>query len=136
MDLAESVNRMLGAGEIFGEIFYAEFFRRCPEAEAAFRNADMKRQALVVTMTLTTVQQFHEGGYPAVEAYLKHLGVVHERQQVPMDTYPHWRAAMLHTLARLHGADWHRGIAAEWGEALDGALRAMLHGIEERKQRK
>lgn len=133
MKLSESVAKVLATGELFGELFYSEFFRRCPEAEPHFRNADMKRQALVVTMTLTTVQQYHDGGYPAVEAYLKHLGVLHERLHVPMETYPHWRAAMLKTLARMHGDEWHREIASEWGLALDGALRVMLHGIEERK---
>lgn len=132
MQLSESVHQILAAGEVFGELFYAEFFRRCPEAKSSFGDADMQRQALVVTMTLTTVQQYHDGGYPAVEAYLKHLGVVHDRKNVPMETYPHWRAAMLHTLARMHGNQWNREIASEWGLALDGALRVMLHGVEER----
>ena len=90
------------------------------------------RRLRLLQMTLTTVQQYHDGGYPALETYLKHLGVVHERKNVPMETYPHWRAAMLHTLAKLHGPDWNRQLSAEWGLALDGALRVMLHGIEER----
>jgi len=130
--LSESVKQVLAASDVFGELFYEEFFRRCPEAKPYFGDADMERQALVVTMTLTTVQQYHEGGYPAIESYLKHLGVVHDRKEVPMTTYPHWRAAMLHTLAKLHGPEWNRHLSAEWGEALDGALRAMLHGVEER----
>jgi hemoglobin-like flavoprotein len=132
VNLSESVNQVLAASDVCGELFYEEFFRRCPEAKPLFGDADMERQALIVTMTLTTVQQFYEGGYPAIEAYLKHLGVVHERKKVPMDVYPHWRAAMLHTLARLHGTEWDRELNAQWGAALDGSFRAMLHGIEER----
>lgn len=132
MTLTESAEQILAAKEVFGELFYEEFFRRCPEARPFFGDADMKRQALVVTMTLTTVAQNHDGGYPAVESYLKHLGVMHQRKGVPMETYPHWRAAMLHTLAKMHGGDWNRSISAEWGQALDEALRVMLHGIEER----
>ena len=132
MNLSESVKQVLAASDVFGELFYEEFFRRCPEAKPYFGDADMERQALVVTMTLTTVQQYHEGGYPAIQAYLKHLGVQHDRKQVPMETYPHWRAAMLRTLAKLHGPEWNRKLSAEWGEALDGALRVMLHGVEER----
>ncbi len=132
MTLSESVNQILGAREAFGELFYGEFFRRCPEVEPHFVNVDMKRQKLMVTMTLTTIQQHHEGEYPAVESYLKHLGVLHARAGVPMETYPHWRAAMLHTLAKMIGPDWNRTLSAEWGLALDGALRVMLHGIEER----
>ena len=102
MDLSDSVKQVLAASDVFGELFYEEFFKRCPEAKAAFGDADMERQAHIITMTLTTVQQYHDGGYPAIEAYLKHLGIVHDRKDVPMETYPHWRAAMLHTLARLH----------------------------------
>ena len=132
MDLSDSVKQVLAASDVFGELFYEEFFKRCPEAKAAFGDADMERQAHIITMTLTTVQQYHDGGYPAIEAYLKHLGIVHDRKDVPMETYPHWRAAMLHTLARLHGPEWNRHLASEWGVALDGALRVMLHGVEER----
>lgn len=132
MNLSESVKQVLAASDVFGELFYEEFFRRCPEAEPLFGDADMERQALVVTMTLTTVQQYHDGGYPAIEAYLKHLGVFHERKNVPMDTFTHWRGAMLHTLRRLHGPEWTPELRAEWGEAFDGAFRAMLHGIEAR----
>jgi hypothetical protein len=36
------------------------------------------------------------------------------------------------TLARMHGSDWNRTLSAEWGLALDGALRVMLHGMEDR----
>jgi hemoglobin-like flavoprotein len=136
VNLSESVHQVLNASDVFGDLFYEEFFRRCPEARPYFAHADMKRQALIVTMTLTTVQQYHDGGYPAVENYLKHLGVLHERKSVPMDTYPHWRAAMLHTLARMHGPEWTRKLNAEWSAALDGALRVMLHGIEERGKAK
>ena len=132
MNLEQSVQQVLNASDVFGELFYEEFFRRCPEARPFFKNADMERQALVVTMTLTTVQQYHDGKFPAIEQYLKHLGVVHQRLRVPMDTYPHWRAAMLHTLAKLHGPEWNRQLSAEWGLALDEALRVMLHGVEER----
>jgi hemoglobin-like flavoprotein len=133
VNLSESVKQILGASEVFGELFYEEFFRRCPEAKPLFGDADMQRQVLVVTMTLTTVQQYHDGGYPAVESYLKHLGLLHERKSVPMDkTYPHWRAAMLHTLARMHGEQWNRKLSSEWGLALDGSLRVMLHAVEDR----
>lgn len=132
MNLDQSIKQVLNASDVFGELFYEEFFRRCPEAKPFFGDADMERQSLLITMTLTTVQQYHDGQYPALESYLKHLGVVHERKNVPMETYPHWRAAMLHTLAKLHGPDWNRKLSAEWGLALDGALRVMLHGIEER----
>lgn len=130
MNLADSVEQVLRAQDVFGELFYAEFFRRCPRAEAYFENRDMKRQALVMTMTLQSVQQFHQGGFPAVDHYVEHLGSVHKRRSIPMDLYPEFRAAMLHTLARLLGEDWSDSLRNEWEIALDKTMRRMLEGYE------
>jgi hemoglobin-like flavoprotein len=136
MELAESVKQILAASEVFGELFYEEFFRRCPEAKPLFGDVDMQRQALVVTMTLTTVQQFHDGDYPAVGVYLKHLGGLHDRKAVPVEMYPPWRSAMLKTLSRMHGADWSSELGFEWAAALDRAWSVMIHGQEERRKAK
>ena len=132
MELSESVQRVLGAREIFGELFYEEFFRRCPEARPLFDGHDMKRQALVMTMTLQSVQQFHDGGYPAVERYVEHLGAVHRRRGIPLEMYPHFRAAMLEVLGRLLADEWDATLRTEWELALDGTIRTMLEGYEKR----
>jgi hemoglobin-like flavoprotein len=130
MELAESVERVLRAPDVFGEFFYEEFFRRCPAAEPFFDGHDMKRQALVVTMTLQTIQQFHDGGYPAVDRYVEHLGVVHRRLQIPMEMYPHFRAAMLKVLARLLSDVWSSELRRSWEVALDKSVAAMIKGSE------
>jgi hemoglobin-like flavoprotein len=130
VQLSESVDRILRHQNVFGELFYAEFFRRCPEARDLFENHDMKRQALVMTMTLQSVQQFHDGGYPAVDRYVEHLGGVHRRRAIPMTMYPHFRAAMLHTLAKLLADVWSTELRTEWELALDKTVRRMLEGYE------
>ena len=93
----------------------------------------MKRQALIITMTLQSVQQFHDGGYPAVELYIEHLGGMHRRRDIPLTMYPHWRSAMMHTLARLLGDHWTKELRDEWGLALDKTVRVMIEGYEHRK---
>jgi hemoglobin-like flavoprotein len=130
MDLGVSVRQVLSAKDVFGEVFYEEFFRRCPEAKPHFGGTDMGRQALHVTMVLTVIQQYHNGGYPAVEKYLQHLGGQHRRRGIPMDLYPHFRSAMLSTLARFLGDDWDRELKSQWSLALDKTVRVMLHGYE------
>ena len=130
MNLAESVEHVLRAKEVFGELFYEEFFRRCPEARDYFEGRDMKRQALVMTMTLQSVQQYHAGGFPAIDHYLAHLGGVHRRRAIPMEMYPPFRKAMLTVLARLLGEDWTHDLRVEWEIALDKTVRRMLEGYE------
>ena len=144
MELAESVQRVLRAADVFGELFYEEFFRRCPEAKPYFEGHDMKRQALIMTMTLQSVQQYADGGYPAVDHYIEHLGAVqvhqpaadldrlavHRRRNIPMKMYPQFRAAMLHVLGRLLSDVWDRDLRQQWETALDKSVRAMLKGYE------
>ena len=128
MELAESVQRVLRAADVFGELFYEEFFRRCPEAKPYFEGHDMKRQALIMTMTLQSVQQYADGGYPAVDHYIEHLGAVHRRRNIPMNMYPQFRAAMLHVLGKLLSDVWDRDLRQQWETALDKSVRAMLKG--------
>lgn len=130
MELAESVERVLRAREVFGELFYQEFFRRCPEAEPLFDGMDMERQALVMTMTLQTVAQYAEGKYPSVDRYVSHLGAVHRHRNIPMEMYPHFRAAMLTVLGRLLSDVWSKELRSAWEIALDKSVRAMIKGGE------
>lgn len=130
MELAESVERILRTADVFGELFYEEFFRRCPEAEAYFEDHDMQRQALIMTMTLQSVQQYAAGGYPAVDRYIEHLGAVHRRRNIPMHMYTQWRSAMLHVLGRLLSDVWTQDLRQQWETALDKTARAMLKGYE------
>ena len=41
MNLDQSIKQVLNASDVFGELFYEEFFRRCPEAKPFFGDADM-----------------------------------------------------------------------------------------------
>jgi len=128
VDIGESVGLVLASREVFGKVFYAEFFRLCPAARAHFADVDMERQALALTMALTLIEQHHRHAYPAIESYLETLGHSHDHRGIPAGLYAPWSEAMLAALAAFHGAAWDEALAAQWREALAGAARVMLAG--------
>ena len=130
MDIGASVGLVLASGDTFGKLFYAEFFRRSPAAQAHFAGIDMQHQALVLTMALPLIEQFHRHAYPAIEDYLGILGHRHGHRGIPAELYPVWSEAMLASLERFHGATWDAELAAQWREALAGASRLMLEGYD------
>jgi hemoglobin-like flavoprotein len=131
VDIHQSLKSILASEQLFGERFYSTFFKRCPEAETHFDGIDMRRQALVLTMALTLIEQHFTHGYPAVEQYLQHLGSRHKERLVPPNTYPKWRDSMLAALADFHGEEWNDELARQWHEAIEGVSRAMLGGYDE-----
>ena len=128
MDIGESVSLVLASSDVFGDVFYAEFFRRSPEAKAHFAGVDMQRQALALTMALPLIEQLHRHAYPAIQNYLHILGHNHGHRGIPPELYPAWAEAMLAALARFHGAAWDEPLAGQWREALAEASRVMLDG--------
>lgn len=133
MDIGNSVSLVLASQDIFGKAFYAEFFRRSPEATAHFAGLDMERQALSLTMALPLIEQLHRHAYPAIENYLGILGHRHGHRGIPPELYPVWSEAMLASLAQFHGEAWDAGLAEQWREALAGASRVMLAGYGRHK---
>jgi hemoglobin-like flavoprotein len=128
MDIGESVSLVLASRDSFGNAFYAEFFRRSPEAKAYFARLDMERQAFSLTMALPLIEQLHRHGYPAIQNYLRILGHRHGHRGIPPELYPAWSEAMVASLARFHGEAWDAGLAEQWREALAEASRVMLDG--------
>lgn len=128
MDIGESVNLVLASGDGFGKLFYAEFFRRSPAAQAHFAGVDMEGQALALTMALTLIEQLQRHAFPAIGDYLEILGHRHFHRGIPVDLYPVWGEAMLTALARFHGEGWDVDLARQWREALAEAARIMLEG--------
>ncbi len=128
MDIGESVSLVLASQDSFGNAFYAEFFRRSPEARAHFVGLDMERQALSLTMALPLIEQLHRHAYPAIENYLGILGHRHGHRGIPPELYPVWGEAMLASLERFLGEAWDAGLAGQWREAIAGASRVMLEG--------
>jgi hemoglobin-like flavoprotein len=128
VDIGESVSLVLASQDVFGDLFYAEFFRRSPGAKSHFAGIDMERQALALTMALPLIEQFHRHAYPAIENYLSILGHRHGHRGIPPELYPIWSAAMLAALEQFHGETWDAGLAEQWREALGEAARIMLEG--------
>ena len=132
MNVHDSMERIMQSQDGFGEAFYEVFFRRCPEAQPYFKDSDMKRQALVLTMAVSLIEQYDSRGYPATGKYLQHLGAQHHGRSIPRELYPVWRDAMLETLGRFIGDDWTEELSAQWSEAIDRCSRVMFQGYERR----
>jgi hemoglobin-like flavoprotein len=132
MEIRESLQKVLEARDLFGTIFYQEFFSRYPEVKKYFVGVDMDRQALVLTMALTVIEHHQNGSYGAVQHYLQHLGTAHHRRGSPLDLYPKWIETMLHTLERFLGEDWDLALSEEWRHALEKTFQAMQPGYQRR----
>jgi len=130
MDIRESMDRVLASDALLGEIFYEEFFRKAPEAVAHFKDVDMRRQALVLTMALPVIAHHQTSSSPAIGHYLRLLGTRHKEWRIPTDLYPAWSEAMLAALQRVLGNAWNEELAVEWRAALQKASATLLSGYE------
>ena len=132
MEIGASLARVLESREIFGALFYEEFFRRFPEAVPHFAGVDMERQSLVITMALSVIERYHDTEFGAIDHYLQHLGSAHHRRAIPAELYPKWIDAMLAALERFLGEDWSAALRTEWRAALEKTAHTMLKGYERR----
>ena len=129
MEIHESIQKILGHQEIVADLFYQTFLGRHPEIRPYFEGVDMKRQAVLLTMTLMLIEHHFLHGYPATEKYLKLLGRQHhERRKIPAEAFVPFRVCMLDTLSQFHGAEWSDDLAAQWHQAIDRAAQTMLEG--------
>jgi hemoglobin-like flavoprotein len=131
VDIQQSLRRILESEDIFGKLFYDTFFARYPEAAKYFANTDMERQALVLTMALTLIVQYHLSAFSSVGQYLKHLGTRHHALNVPPEIYPKWRDAMIAALERFHDTEWSDELADEWQRAIEASTKPMLRGYDD-----
>ena len=128
MDIQQSLARILKRKEPLADLFYLLFLDEYPEVRQFFLRVNMKRQAILLTMALQASVEYYAHSFPAIAAYLKILGEKHQEWGIPREHYPKWRAAMMSTLGRFHGADWTPELAAQWESALDLASQKMLEG--------
>jgi len=131
MGIAESLHQIMKSERVFGTMFYDLFFGRCPEAKSYFDGVDMRRQALVLTMALQMMEQYHTHGYTAIDHYLRHIGHRHNDRAVPREMYTDWRDSLLAALEQFHGADWDDSLRQEWEGAIKAATEAMFRGYDE-----
>jgi len=125
MNISESLDQILRRSDTLADLFYLVFLKHSPHVQELFRGVDMKRQNLLLTMSLIAVERHYARGYEATKAYLEMLGHHHKQRGVGMELFPIWRDALLATLGRFHCSDWSDDLAAEWGSAIDAAIRCM-----------
>jgi hemoglobin-like flavoprotein len=131
MELAESLSRVLCARQLLGDAFYHRLFAQVPEVQQFFEGIDMQRQAMLVTMALTVIQQHHDHHYPVTQSYLKYLGSRHSARGIPIYFYSQWRDTMLDTLASFHGTEWNERLSDQWKSAIDLTINEMMSGYAE-----
>ena len=132
MGIHESLEQIMKSERLFGKMFYETFFARCPEAADHFASVDMERQALVLTMALTLIEQFYTNGYPAIAQYLQHLGTGHSDKKIPQEMYADWRDAMLASLKEFHGDNWNDTLETDWSDAIGATTNAIFQGYDHR----
>ncbi len=130
MQIDESLDRILESQEIFGEAFYEVFLSTYPEVQEFFHGVDMQRQAVLLTMALTVVEQNYSDGHLTTKKYLRYLGRQHDERGIPKSLYSQWRDAMLETLYQFHGDDWDQQVAKQWREAIESAIQVMFEGYQ------
>jgi hemoglobin-like flavoprotein len=131
MNITQSLDRIFQSQDTFGRSFYEVFLGRYPELLEFFRDVDMERQAVLLTMALAVVERHQRNPTPTTDKYLRYLGAKHRDRKVPPELYPHWGDAMIESLAHFHGEEWTDSLAAEWKESIDRAIAPMLQGYLE-----
>jgi hemoglobin-like flavoprotein len=132
MNLEASLEKILESDHQFGELFYDVFFEQSPDAKQYFQGTNMKGQALMLSISLRLMGDYHKRGFSAIEHYLQMLGTRHADRKVPREMYPKWRDSLLATLEKFHGNDWDAALAEEWRAAIDAISVVMFKGYDQR----
>ncbi|MEQ8210535.1 MAG: globin [Lacipirellulaceae bacterium] len=130
MDISESLQEIFESNETLGKKFYKKFFRACPEAEKFFEGLDMHRQAVVLTMAFTLVEQFYKSPYVQTAVYFHVLGASHRDMGIPKSMFEPWLQTMLQTLAEFHGDRWDKELEEQWQVGLNAAAEEMFQGYD------
>jgi len=132
MDLAASLDKILASDHEFGEMFYDVFFEQYPVAKDYFEGVNMRNQALMLSVSLRLIGDYHKRGFAAIGHYLQILGTRHADRRVPQEMYPLWRDSLLTTLDKFHNGDWSGALANEWSEAIEAISQVMFEGYDKR----
>jgi hemoglobin-like flavoprotein len=132
MDLHESLQRILASKQVLGDAFYEALFARHPEFRPYFEGVDLRRQAVVLTMELTVIDNYHRLRSPSARLYLRYLGTKHHDRGIPQELYGPFRETLLEVLQQVLGQGWTEELAREWKTAIDDASAVMFEGYSER----
>ena len=131
MNIQESLQQILASKQIFGAQFYETFFARCPEVQEFFKDVNIERQAVLLTMALVVIEKQYSCPFTAAEEYLKYLGTKHHDWKIPKSRYADWTAAMIETLGQFHGSDWDESLEQQWRDAIAHVIEFMFQGYEQ-----
>ena len=87
------------------ERFYELFRNRQQFARNYFASVDMRRQSILLTMALITIESHYSYSYPGTEHYLNVLGHRHHEMGVKPDLYPKFRDCLIEALDNFRGDD-------------------------------
>lgn len=131
MNISESVAFILGRKDNAIQGFYDRFLEAYPQVGSYFTGIDLRRQSIMLTIALASVEAYYTGNYPALSHYLRVLGKRHlENVNVRPEHYPLFRECLLATLEDIHGDQWDADLQRQWGEAIDKAIETMLEGYK------
>lgn len=133
MTIEESVQRILAQKTNAIRRFYDRFLAACPDAHRDFLGIDLETQALMLTMALVSVADYHLHGHAATENYLRVLGHRHDQAGIDPQNYSTFRRCLVETLAEVLGDDWSPALEGEWAAALEKSIGTMLEGYSARK---
>jgi hemoglobin-like flavoprotein len=119
-----SYERALHAPSFF-EDFYAELFRRCPEAEPRFANTDFIRQHRLIRHGIGLLLNY-PGRIEESPNILERIAERHSRRDldVPGPMYTPFIEALLAVLGR-HDPDYCDSVQAAWKETLAPGIEYM-----------
>lgn len=128
MDISQSIREILSRDDVVADLFYDIFLDRHPEVRRFFVGVDIRQQAIVLTMMLSTIEDFYQHSYPATARYLRLVGQRHKARGIPKELYPLFSQCLMETLERFHGQNWSEPLGDEWQNGIDKASRVMMEG--------
>lgn len=130
MNITESIHEILNREEVVADLFYDIFLDRHPEVRRFFVGVDIRQQAVVLTMTLSIIEDFYRHSYPATARYLRLVGQRHKARGIPRELYPIFSQCLMETLERFHGQNWNAQLSDAWQRGIDKASNVLLEGYQ------
>lgn len=129
MNIRNSLELILASAHPrFSDRFYENFFRQFPEVKAYFEGVDLRRQGILLTMSVQIIIDHHLRPHLAMKNYLRVLGNRHHRLDIRVSDYPKFQSALLTSLRDFHGEQWDEALAEEWRAAYEKALPYLIEG--------
>ena len=131
MDIGASVQALLSSKDRVIERFYDRLLTQHPELQRHFENRDLRIQASMLTIALTSVEAYYSHRFFATGHYFKVLGHRHFHEGVKADDFSKFETVLMETLADFFAEKWDPNLAAQWKDALGIAFELMREGYQD-----